>query len=133
MGGKSSTHDGIAFSFENSICTAGEIITGVLNVSVTKSTGPGTLSLRFKGVEKTAWVTRTKVEKNTIPKNLMGVIKSAMSHTQSTTLIMAYLKEGIAFHSASAYLSTFLLHLATSQDLHTLNKVRIVQLSNICS
>ena len=60
MGGNSSTHGGIAFSFENSTCIAGEIITGVLNVSVTKSSGPGTLYLRFKGIEKTNWVTRTK-------------------------------------------------------------------------
>ena len=66
MGGKSSTHGGIAFSFENSICIAGEVITGVLNVSVTKSSGPGTLYLRFKGIEKTNWVSRTKTGRNTV-------------------------------------------------------------------
>ena len=64
MGGNSSTHGGIAFSFENSTCIAGDVITGVMNLSVTKSSGPGTLYLRFKGIEKTYWVTRSGSGKN---------------------------------------------------------------------
>jgi hypothetical protein len=60
MGSNSSTHGGIAFSFENSTCIAGQVVTGTINLSVTKPSGPGTLYLRFKGVEKTHWTTRRK-------------------------------------------------------------------------
>lgn len=62
MGGASSTHGGLAISFENSSCFAGQVVSGAVHISVTAPTNQGTLYLRFKGSEKTAWTTTTRTK-----------------------------------------------------------------------
>ena len=68
MGGKSSTHGGLAITFENSSCFTGQEVFGAVHISVTAPTTQGTLYLRFKGIEETQWTTtkRTRIAGKTV-------------------------------------------------------------------